>query len=1693
MKVNRQRINCFKVTLFVCLLTGVSSLVFSEVAQDSQPLPPLTHYEDYVFSFGQHDYLPLEINSGTLVFDAMGDQTFYEHTALGEVEKYHQSYYSSLSGAIKTGIIISALSLSMGKTVRLGLDALGLENMASSLPVSGFFFAGMTTAAVILHNLGLAWETYEYMMLTSEDDRRSFQSIVMTEATFSPLLVHRIYGLISDPIFYRISPLPAIEHNEIPSGHGMHDSFVKLDRALRKRRKYVELEPLGEVCPLSATNCSETQASRKLKARFYSLHDSSEAMPKEVIFKASDRLVWVEGLLLCHNSLQKPNDGIFEYASDLDDGFESGNVTDSEYCDYRKTLEPQSEYDSPLSPDWIYLLVEYLDSDTNWVIPQPENETVSESDKPGIELDGSAAEDVECPATECTTRKIDVTRDSNGCLSLNLNGAVYYLPGDLIDGRSRGQSGYCHAVLNKAEGSFALATHSAHNRWKAKTQLIIDTWIREGYVSLGLSLLGSVSAGGYFGYKNYGRQSGSTDVVPYSASHNQPLIHAPPPSMSHHSLVGTEIQASRAHPLVLLSFTRSVTPASGSTFFILQPWMDWSAGEAQEPIISEMFEENTGEGTSTTLAIADVAIESDRDDDDEVSTTPDLLDNKDINLQPVTGSDSSEGLYTDLFEEEESQEEERSVLDVSSQSSVEFPRDQLETDNTSAVESATSAYSLSYKFQQHRQREPAHFHISSDEKNSLSNKEIRRRTRELSEDAVRSTVMAYLVMTDLRCEGEIPEVLSTWEDLMERVVKPEMKRLKVDMPDKLGLKRIQQSYKTAAEHFNPEETSKRTQYTLTRMAHWMMIEYVAHRFSLQKFKNDRTEYKGRIFDDTARIAASVITINSLKQEPHYVYRRQYMLFFEELRLFSKEETERLIQHYQGHFKELRRTAYGAQNIAPFREYELKAMALKVWPQSREYIEGELENLEKIRIKKLSDLWIKGMHEHIQIFVRHGDKAYGSGTSESPVAEEQGEEALQAQNSLNDAKTLLQKGIWSHLVEQAKFRSLVKTGAGANGVFPSMVKPLEEGEFQSVVKKLKDYQEEVLKLEEFQKLLEALHDYEAGMESVLTEYGYRHMETLFNTMDEERVAGRSAQGLFDDGQMFRMRYYPEALNLLRVFKESKQSEYQYYKDMFSTADEDNAIIMNMIPQIYRELIVQYSRFKRSSYGIDLDEERLKREFEDFHAGEEEPIVEARRIKIPEEMVATAVADFIDSEDWKRYKPPLLSQGREADQGQLVACLVTTYENLKKGGAGREVAISFLGKSSVLKEFHQSILIWKFRRESQREEEIENWIEQAQMLSQEIHIKNELARKKERKKRQSGSVHVPKKRDEMSAEERMAVLKKTGTRKVEISPALMSAFSEIKSRKNWREVVLTRVERSMRTAMYSADDSTWFDHDIPSFSTEEVKELHGLAAVGWTKEDKQLAKRLKAILFEPVKTKKSDRYKIDNIPIDVRVLDSFNVLVDKRSVCKEAARVGINLYLMGLKGQGLLTDLTPDQLLEVNLEGMHAKRGELPTWYHQEVNKIADTEYGRLMRLIDKIETFYTQHYESEGPDISEVFGVIPLEDISEGKNKRQKGMFRLSRLASAKYMHNNVVPWLIEHAPVLESYDSWKNAVAMKALKAEINPSVEELQPYCNAAKRVLDSAQLEQYKMPEYHWLQVSDVMGAAQKVFKKCTGVPGN
>ena len=454
-----------RAVFLICLLIGSNSLAFANV----QAILPAPY--------------------GTVVFDHKGGQHYYERSMPADVSAYYKPYVSSLVDSLWAS----------GTMVLLYYMAAGMSSWLPAEVISPAMKAvGMTTLA--LYSSSLASKVIYFSRLDDEDSRYVIQLMATTASGYSPLHIQRVFDTREHRLFYRIAALPEMPDEAEAKAAGLNDAMWELARVLRYHKRYIELNfPRPEGCHMAGFYCGSRWAQKQPKALKVSAYpDSGEAgLPVTVTLTSADDGFWLEDLLIAYEDalVGKRRNGDRRSSDNL--SFNSSDSLPDSLSDYAIEADESASglwtqgftFDSPLSPGWIQHLKQWFDNDPAWGGASAEQWSEEYTAGPG-EF-GAAADDA-CTSEPCPASRGVITPDKNGCLSLDLGGATYFLPGNLIHkSRPASEKSYCHAVLSNTSSIHVNVTHSAANHWQAETLFFNDMLPRMSFVIVAMAIFGS--------------------------------------------------------------------------------------------------------------------------------------------------------------------------------------------------------------------------------------------------------------------------------------------------------------------------------------------------------------------------------------------------------------------------------------------------------------------------------------------------------------------------------------------------------------------------------------------------------------------------------------------------------------------------------------------------------------------------------------------------------------------------------------------------------------------------------------------------------------------------------------------------------------------------------------------------------------------------------------------------------------------------------------------------------------------------------------------------------------------------------------------------------------------------------------------------------------------------------------------------
>ena len=419
----------------------------------------------------------LSAPGGTIYHDSGGGQYFYEGICHRQVAGYHTSYLATLS---------RAMAFSLGFIVLVRLARVNYDSLAMRIMYwTGLVALGINTG----DHLRLA---YHYAFPGEEDDKNIFGIVATSEKGVSPVFIQQIFHSGSPSrFFYRISAPGIIE----PEGSSISNAFFpaspapefdgsnalmnRLAAVLREQNIYMELEPFNADTPGYQNVSMGSRAGQRLLRVV--LYDQGQVRrPVVALFRAPEEIEWVEELLFSyfHNTVLGRK---YSHHPGLTG---EGRFNSSDFRDSLATLK----FDSPLSPDWLLHIIEWLERNPD--------QTDRESDSPPVYtgLTGLVYESETDAEGHCVSRRL-APAPGSGCITLDLNGLSYYLPGDIDSPLSPSQlSGqFCAALLPESTGQFARQVYQSSNRMDNHRKLYFDKLGKDMAVTGLLALSGEVA------------------------------------------------------------------------------------------------------------------------------------------------------------------------------------------------------------------------------------------------------------------------------------------------------------------------------------------------------------------------------------------------------------------------------------------------------------------------------------------------------------------------------------------------------------------------------------------------------------------------------------------------------------------------------------------------------------------------------------------------------------------------------------------------------------------------------------------------------------------------------------------------------------------------------------------------------------------------------------------------------------------------------------------------------------------------------------------------------------------------------------------------------------------------------------------------------------------------------------------------
>ena len=886
------------------------------------------------------------VPGGTIYYDPQGGQHFYEGMGGSQVGGYQASYWDAFLNAAKT----SAGLLGMVVAMTGGANPAGALLTPSSSYLSGvvlpvgagpqmdsniaahmMFWIGLMTFAVGIENH--VYMARDYAFSGEEDDRNTFAIVATSEQGISPLLLQQVF-YAGSPVrfYYRVSAPNIIEEektllqtfgsmiysvlsfSEPESIFDESNPLVnRLVAALRQRNVFMDLETIGGV-----------DKPRKLMVVFHDLEQKQ--LPITLIYKATEGMEWLEGLLAkqFHRSYLLRKFGNYS-------GLEEDIRGNSSIQGFQL---PTTKLESPLSPDWLQLVVEWLEDESNWIYPKSQ----ASSQEIFTGLAGPEYKEV-CPAEGiCATHSLPTEADEHGCLAFDLNGLTYYLPADLRVPDSTASETHCAALLPESTGKFALQTRTASNLRESYRKMYFDRMGKDLALMTTFALFRKAAW--------HMSQQSVASVGTYTPPHEAitagdkvvPLL-APVSSRAAPATTGPlAAQTMASVPAVI-----PLVHVTGNVPFYMEGDISTIVDTRKVVTAYDLARQQMDKKTAWTAAVPKVETVSAATSLGELSEKepkPDALLNED-QLSPVESSPSSvsseEGDIVTPICECEDDTINIASSDVSALSTRPEPGVQRHGDFTLKIKQV---------------RNPDRFKPSGYEGNRKEFRNIGR------VEAPQMTVVGFLVNKDweLLQERRDPEPLK-WTELVETVVRPEFLRLQLHRLSERKLDPVHRVFVRAME-VHPKH--------LRSAARHMVIRLIAESKVEEKFISDNDEktgvYAGFTDTATARIAAAVVSLNSEKEEPFGSYRSFYSGGLKKLRMFSPFEQTNIIARNQVLFDLVMKYVHERPG-QPIDDFELKSIALGSWPQSLNYLQTELTEVrhrqeKAIRIekeKKFNDL------------------------------------------------------------------------------------------------------------------------------------------------------------------------------------------------------------------------------------------------------------------------------------------------------------------------------------------------------------------------------------------------------------------------------------------------------------------------------------------------------------------------------------------------------------------------------------------------------------------------------------------------------------------------------------------------------------------------------------------------------------------
>ena len=878
----------------------------------------------------------IALPTGTLVLDSSGSHYFYQHASAEQVRHYRQGYLASLGDSLKSFWYLHWLFLAF-LIPDISLFTAHLSSVSSwgqllVYPGSYGIYKSMMAGVWLAMLGGQAYSHYHDVrrqMFPGPDDSRYLYKLVPVRVEGRPpLVIMHVIDLDEHRSFYQIMSLPEYAVSEdagqgiadnldiqqfAESGQRQIDIFTELAGILRRDNMLLELEAVSaKVKKTQKKHRTIPERHLQLTLQFYD--DSLQWQTRQVRFRASDNLLWIEKSL-------------FPWL--LDEYWHSWSAP------FIDSKVQESSYESALSPEWLKHIISWLKNrEASMPLPDGEELLPGPAQIPGCS--GSQSRN-------CINRQLTAVSESPGCLKLDLYGATFFLPNLLAGGNDSLEkaehSENCLAVLTEPKDDFSGIYTEAHNARETHSHFLADRLWKSLFVSTSYMAVGAGAKAVHHYTFGLSRQQPS-----YQAPGAGTVSHDPGGAPPASGAVSLEPPVVPYQPVII-----SPEPVTTPPVTVLQ-----------EPLESK-------EAKETARLPDDIKEESPSPFETQPSSTP-------PELEPDRRSGSETNSVASATEEQEAE----ALLDHSPGTDSEYDRYEAESLNEFSMGLPSDTLSVfsrgdnlrasrlslasmqedlrnmpvltkllepsvvtqgDVKVKQRQLRTKKHFSPHKDEKN----KELfRRRARN---EAPHGIIVSSLVMTGLESgtKAEFP----SWST-MNRIVSTKMRVLKIPQRSESRMLRYRQFYLGAKDEYESKGS-----VSLVTAARTYILQVIAEEFSEQRFKVDSEVVESMDTENIihARFVAAVQSMMVVDEEPQHDHARYIQTYLQDLRLYTDGETRKLIEEHQDVLSVYKSKHSHETHIldTPF-----KLITLRSWPENKGTLEGDLAELKKTEWKKVRD-------------------------------------------------------------------------------------------------------------------------------------------------------------------------------------------------------------------------------------------------------------------------------------------------------------------------------------------------------------------------------------------------------------------------------------------------------------------------------------------------------------------------------------------------------------------------------------------------------------------------------------------------------------------------------------------------------------------------------------------------------------------